>query len=64
MNNVVLVSGVQQNDLVLYIHVCVCVCVYIYIYILFFFFSNSFPILGCYIILSRIPWATWEVLVG
>ena len=55
MNNVVLVSGVQQNDLVLYIHMCVCI---------IFFFSNSFPILGCYIILSRIPWATWEVLVG
>ena len=61
---VVLVSGVQQSDLVhiyiyIYIYACVCVCIYIYIYILF----QIFTIIGYYKILNIVPCAMQKVLV-
>ena len=52
INNVMLVSGIQQSDSVIHIH--------IYIFFFFEFFSH----LGYYQILSRVPHAIQEVLVG
>ena len=50
MNNVLTVSGVQQTDTV-----------YMYTHLFFFkFFSH----LGCYITLSRVPYAIQQVLIG
>ena len=50
INNVLLVSGVWQNDSVIHIHVSV-------------LFQILFPI-GYYRILSRVPCAIQQVLVG
>ena len=50
INTIVLVSGVQQTDSVLYMHVSI-------------LFQILFP-LGCYRILKRVPCAIQEVSVG
>ena len=51
INNVVLVSGVQQSDSVIHIH-------------LYLFFFRFFSIIGCYKILSIVPCAIQQVLIG
>ena len=48
INNIVLLSGIQQNDSDVYVCVCVCVCVY----------SFLDSIIGHYKTLSQVPCAT------